>query len=259
MNYEKYHSHQYSQIFTFGGGNGVYNSISYNITLARNSIDVPIYPKSGSQVSLSLELTPPYSMFRGNVDYATMTPEEKYKWVEFYKWKIKGAWYLNLLGKLVLSPRFQLGVLCAYNSQLAVTPFQRFYLGGDGLTGYNNMDGRELIGMRGYANNSLTPLYPSPIGGTTYVKYTFEFRYPVSLNPSATIYALTFLEAGNDWLKWENVNPFQVYRSAGLGIRVFLPMFGLLGLDWGYGFDPVPRAPGATGGQFHFSINSSID
>jgi outer membrane protein insertion porin family len=259
INYQKYHSHQYSQIFTFGGGNGVYNSISYNITLARNSIDVPIYPKSGSQVSLSLEVTPPYSMFRGNVDYASMTPEEKYKWVEFYKWKVKGAWYLNLLGKLVLSPRFQLGVLSAYNSQLAVTPFQRFYLGGDGLTGYNNMDGRELIGMRGYANNSLTPLYPSPLGGTTYVKYTFEFRYPVSLNPSATIYALTFLEAGNDWLKWENVNPFQVYRSAGLGIRVFLPMFGLLGLDWGYGFDPVPRAPGANGGQFHFSINSSID
>jgi outer membrane protein insertion porin family len=259
VNYQRYNSHNYSQIFTFGGGNGVYNSISYNITLSRNSIDVPIYPKVGSQVSVSLEFTPPYSWFRGNVDYSTMPPEEKYRWVEFYKWKFKSAWYIDLIEKLVLVPRIQFGVLSAYNSELGVTPFQRFYLGGDGLTGYNNMDGRELIGLRGYANNSLTPLYPTTIGGTSYVKYTFEFRYPISLNPSATIYGLTFLEAGNCWLKWQDANPFDVYRSAGFGIRVFLPMFGLLGLDWGYGLDNVPQAPGANGGQFHFSINSSID
>lgn len=259
INFQRYNSHKYTQIFTFGGGNGIYNSISYNIILARNSIDVPIYPKMGSQISISLEFTPPYSLFKGNVDYSTMSLQDKYKWVEFYKWKIKGAWYIDLIEKLVLAPRIQFGVLGAYNSALGVTPFQRFYLGGDGLTGYNNMDGRELIGMRGYANNSLTPDFPNSVGGTAYTKYTFEFRYPISLNPSATIYGLAFLEAGNCWLNWQDVNPFQVYRSAGMGIRVFLPMFGLLGLDWGYGLDPVPGAPGSNGGQFHFSINSSID
>ena len=188
-----------------------------------------------------------------------MPNNERYKWVEYYKWKFKGAWYIGLIEKLVLSPRIQFGYLGTYNTNLGVTPFERFYLGGDGLSGYNNMDGRELIGMRGYANNSLTPLYPSTVGGTVYAKYTLELRYPISLNPSATIYGLAFLEAGNDWLKWQNVNPFDVYRSVGFGIRVFLPMFGLLGLDWGYGLDPVPLAPGASGGQFHFSINSSLD
>ena len=198
-------------------------------------------------------------MFRGNVDYTNMPANEKYKWVEIYKWKFKGAWYINLIEQLVLTPRLQFGYLGTYNKSLGVTPFERYYLGGDGLTGYNNMDGRELIGMRGYANNSLTPLYPASVGGTVYSKYTFELRYPVSLNPSATIYGLAFLEGGNDWLLSKNVNPFDVYRSVGFGVRVFLPMFGLLGLDWGYGLDKVPGAPGASGGQFHFSINSSID
>jgi outer membrane protein insertion porin family len=188
-----------------------------------------------------------------------MTPAERYKWVEYYKIKFKGAWYINLVDKLVMSPRLQFGFLGAYNSSLGVTPFERFYLGGDGLSGYNNMDGRELIGMRGYANNSLTPGYPTTIGGTVYTRYTLELRYPISLNPSATIYGLGFVEAGNDWLKWSNFNPFNVYRSVGFGVRVFLPMFGLLGLDWGYGLDAVPGVPGANGGQFHFSINSSID
>ncbi len=259
LNYNRYNTHNYSQIFTFGGGNGVYNAISYGIILSRNSVDAPIFARSGSELSLNLELTPPYSLFRGNVDYKNMEASEKYKWVEYYKIKFKGAWYINLVEKLVLSPRLQFGFLGAYNQNLGVTPFERFYLGGDGLTGYNNMDGRELIGMRGYANNSLTPGYPNTIGGTVYTRYTFELRYPVSLNPNATIYGLAFLEAGNDWLYWNNFNPFNVYRSAGVGVRVFLPMFGLLGLDWGYGIDQVPGVPGANGGQFHFSINSSID
>lgn len=259
INYNRYHTYNYTSIFTFGGGNGVYNAISYGIILSRSSVDAPIYPKTGSDVSLNLELTPPYSLFRGNVDYQTMEPSERYQWVEYYKIKIKASWYINLIEKLVLSPRLQFGYLGAYNSSLGVTPFERFYLGGDGLTGYNNMDGRELIGMRGYTNNSLTPGYPSSVGGSVYTKYTLELRYPVSLNPSATIYGLAFMEAGNDWLYWKNFNPFNVYRSVGVGVRVFLPMFGLLGLDWGYGLDAVPGVPGANGGQFHFSINSSID
>lgn len=259
INYNRYSTYQYTQIFTFGGGDGVYNAISYGIQLSRSSIDNPIYGKVGSEFMISLELTPPYSWFKGHVNYDSMPVNERYEWVEYYKVKFKGSWYINLIEKLVLTPRIQFGYLGAYSAALGVTPFERFYLGGDGLTGYNNMDGRELIGMRGYANNSLTPGYPAMIGGTVYTKYTLELRYPVSLNPNATIYGLAFVEAGNDWLKWNNFNPFNVYRSVGLGIRVFLPMFGLLGLDWGYGLDPVPGVPGANGGQFHFSINSSID
>ncbi len=258
-NYNRYHTYNYTSIFSFGGGNGVYNAFSYSIALSRNSIDAPIYARNGSEFTLSLELTPPYSLFRGNVNYDSMDVTERYKWVEYYKIKFKGAWYINLVEKLVLSPRIQFGFLGTYNKDLGVTPFERFYLGGDGLTGYNNMDGRELIGMRGYVNNSLTPGYPASVGGTVYTKYTLELRYPISLNPNATIYGLAFVEAGNDWLKWNNFNPFNVYRSVGLGVRVFLPMFGLLGLDWGYGLDAIPGVSGANGGQFHFSINSSID
>ena len=259
LNFNRYNTFNYSSIFSFGGGNGTYNSLSYSIALSRNSVDAPIFARNGSEITATLELTPPYSLFRGNVDYSTMKANEKYKWVEYYKIKLKGAWYVNLVDKLVLSPRFQIGFLGTYNQDLGVTPFERFYLGGDGLSGYNNMDGRELIGMRGYANNSLTPGYPVPLGGTVYTRYTFELRYPISLNPSATIYGTGFVEAGNDWLKWSSFNPFNVYRSAGFGVRVFLPMFGLLGLDWGYGLDQVPGVPSASGGQFHFSINSSID
>lgn len=209
---------------------------------------------------MSLELTPPYSAFSGK-DYSTLSENEKYKWIEYHKWKIKANFYSKLIGNLVLSTRTQFGFLGTYNQDLGVTPFQRFYLGGDGLSGYNNLDGRELIGMRGYGNETITPNYylNSNLGGTIYSKYTFELRYPLSLNPNATIYALTFLEAGNSWANFANFNPFKVYRSAGVGMRVFLPMFGVLGLDWGYGFDNVPGIPGANKGQFHFSINQSID
>lgn len=259
VNYNRYNTMNYSQIFAFGGGDGVYNALSYGIVLSRNSVDAPIFAKTGSEFSINLEVTPPYSWFDGDVDYQAIPFSDRFKMVEYYKIKFKGAWYINLIEKLVLTPRVQFGYLGTYTPSLGVTPFERFYLGGDGLSGYNNMDGRELIGMRGYTNNSLTPGYPSTLGGTVYTKYTFELRYPVSLNPNATIYALTFLEAGNDWLEWDNFNPFNVYRSLGFGVRVYLPMFGLLGLDWGYGLDAVPGVPGANGGQFHFSINSSLD
>ncbi len=259
ISYNRYNTYNYSSIFTFGGGNGVYNSLSYGISLSRNSVDAPIFARTGSEFTIGLDVTPPYSLFRGHVDYSAMTASERYKWVEYYKIKFKGAWYIDLVDKLVMTPRVRFGFLGSYNKNLGDTPFERFYLGGDGLSGYNNMDGRELIGMRGYANNSLTPGYPNTIGGTVYTRYTLELRYPISLNPSATIYGLGFVEAGNDWLQWSQFNPFNVYRSVGVGIRVFLPMFGLLGLDWGYGLDQVPNVPGASGGQFHFSINSSID
>jgi outer membrane protein insertion porin family len=260
INLQVYNLHNYSTIFPVGDGNGKYNNINYSIGFARNSIDAPIFPRSGSEVSMSLEFTPPYSAFNDK-DYSTLSDNEKYKWIEYHKWKIKANFYTKLIGNLVLSTRTQFGFLGTYNQALGVTPFQRFYLGGDGLSGYNNLDGRELIGMRGYGNETITPnYYLTPnLGGTIYSKYTFELRYPLSLNPNATIYGLTFLEAGNSWANFANFNPFKVYRSAGFGIRVFLPMFGVLGLDWGYGFDKVPGIPGANKGQFHFSINQSID
>ncbi len=260
VNLQIYNLRNYSSIFPVGDGNGQYNNFNYNIILSRNSIDAPIFPRSGSEVSLSIEVTPPYSAF-SDKDYTLLSENERYRWIEYHKWKIKANFYTKLIGNLVLSTRTQFGFLGAYNTGLGITPFERFYLGGDGLSGYNNLDGRELIGMRGYGNETITPDYylNSNLGGAIYSKYTFELRYPLSLNPNATIYALTFFEAGNSWANFANFNPFKVYRSTGFGLRVFLPMFGVLGLDWGYGFDAVPGIPGANKGQFHFSINQSID
>jgi outer membrane protein insertion porin family len=260
INLQRYTLNNYSDIFAFGSGTGNFNNFSYNVSLSRNSISQPIYPRYGSEFTLSLELTPPYSLF-DNRDYATMDDSDKYKWIEYHKWKFKSNWYVELAPKLVLSTRTQFGFLGLYNREIGITPFERFYLGGDGLSGYNNLDGREIIGMRGYGNETVTPdyYYNQNIGGTIYSKYTLELRYPLSLNPQATIYATAFLEAGNSWLSFDEFDPFDVKRTAGAGLRVFLPMFGLLGLDWGYGFDDIPGIPDANGGQFHFSINQSID
>jgi outer membrane protein insertion porin family len=259
-NLMRYDLKNYSQIFTVGTGTGFFNVFSYNIVFGRNSISQPIFPRSGSDINISLELTPPYSAFSGK-DYRTLDENEKYKWVEYHKWKLNTSLYIETLPKLVLATRLKFGFLGYYNSDIDVTPFQRFYLGGDGLSGYNNLDGREIIGMRGYGNETITPYYYKDrnIGGNIYSKYTLEMRYPLSLNPSATIYALAFVEAGNSWLGFDNFNPFDVKRSAGAGVRVFLPMFGILGLDWGYGFDEIPGLPDANGSQFHFSINQSLD
>lgn len=257
---QRYKLKNYANIFNVGDGNGTFHNFAYNIALSRNSLDAPIYPRNGSDVGISLELTPPYSWF-GEKDYAAMVENDKYKWVEYHKWKIRASWYSSVIGDLVLSTRVKFGFLGHYNGQIGTTPFERFYLGGDGLSGYNNMDGRELISLRGYGNETLTPgyTYNTNLGGTIYDKFTLELRYPVSLNPSATIYFMAYLEAGNSWLEFEDFKPFQVYKAGGFGVRVFLPMFGLLGLDWAYGFDDVPGLPNANGGQFHFSINQSID
>jgi outer membrane protein insertion porin family len=260
VNLMRYELNNYSQIFRIGTGTGSFNVFNYNIVFGRSSISQPIYPRSGSDFSLSVEATPPYSLFNSK-DYTQMDENERYKWVEFYKWKLSTSWYVETVNKLVLATRVRFGFLGDYNSDIGITPFQRFYLGGDGLSGYNNLDGREIIGMRGYGNETITPFYykDKNIGGNIFTKYTLELRYPFSLNPSATIYGLGFLEAGNSWLGFDSFNPFDVKRSAGLGVRVFLPMFGILGLDWGYGFDKVPGIPSAGGSQFHFSINQSID
>ena len=261
VNLQLYKLQNYATIFYIGDGNGTYNNFNYEVILGRSSIDQPIYPRRGSDISLGLELTPPYSLFSPEKDYSEIGDTEKYKWIEYHKWKFKAYWYFELMEKLVLATKFRFGYLGYYNSDLGVTPFERFYLGGDGLSGTNNFDGREIIAMRGYTNESITPFFYQNrnIGGTVFTKYTLELRYPLSLNPSSTIYALGFVEAGNSWLGSLGFDPFDMKRSAGLGVRVFLPMFGMLGLDWAYGFDPIYGIPSANGSHFHFSLNQSLD
>lgn len=260
INFQLYKLQNYATIFPIGSGTGNYNNISYEIILGRNSVDQPIYPRKGSDISLGLELTPPYSLFT-DYDYSDISDNDKYRWIEYHKWKFKAYWYFEIFEKLVLTPRLRFGFLGHYNSQLGTTPFERFFLGGDGLSGYNNYDGREIIGMRGYENETVTPEHATNpnVGGTIFARYTLELRYPITLNPSSTIFALAFVEAGNAWLGSADFDPFDVRRSAGFGIRVFLPMFGMLGLDWAYGFDPIPGIPSAAGSHFHFSLNQSLD
>lgn len=260
FNFQIYSLDNYTSIFKFGTGNGKYHNFNYTLSIGRNSISAPIYPRSGSDISFSVELTPPYSLLNGK-DYSTMDADEKYRWIEYHKWKFNSAFYIELADKLVLGTKARFGYIGGYNSEVGTTPFGRFYLGGDGLSGSYNLDSREIIAMRGYSNESITPDYfkDRNVGASIYAKYTLEIRYPLSLNPSATIYAIAYVEAGNSWADFKHFDPFSVKRSAGLGIRVFMPMFGFLGLDWAYGFDEIPGLPDANGAQFHFSINQSID
>ena len=255
VNYQRY----FNKFFLPNVPLGRSNNLSFNVTLSRNSLDRPIYPFSGSNISLSLQFTPPYSWF-SDKDYETIPDEEKFKFIEFHKWKFDAEWFHTIAGKLVLRTRTNFGFLGLYDRDLGITQFERFWVGGSGLTGFN-LDGRELIALRGYQDNSLTPISPftgTREGGTIYNRYTIELRYPVSLAPTATVYGLAFVEGGNAWLDFKNFNPFEVKRSAGVGVRVFLPMFGLLGLDWGYGFDEVPFNPGVNKGNFHFIIGQQF-
>jgi outer membrane protein insertion porin family len=253
INMQQYELINSQSFFSFK--DGFSNNINYNIKLGRNSLDQLIFPRRGSNFSLSLKVTPPYSMFDGIDNYSTVTDQEKYAWIEYYKWKFKSSWFSAFTNKLVLNTRVAMGLLGTYNKNLGIAPFERFYLGGDGMSGMGySFDGRELIALRGYGNNTLSPI----TGGTIYNKYTTELRYAISLNPGSTVYALGFLEAGNAWDKFDNFNPFSVKRSAGFGVRIMLPMIGLMGLDYGWGLDEVPGRPEANGGQFHFSIGQQF-
>ena len=233
---------------------GIANNLFYRINISRNSIDQPIYPRSGSQVSLSIQATPPYSLLDAeDPNYNEMSDQDKYRWIEYHKWKFTTSWFTKIVGDLVLNTRVGFGYLGSYNTALGSAPLERFYLGGSGLTGFS-LDGREIIALRGYDDNTL-----SPVGGASIInKYTLELRYPLSLNPSATIYGLSFIEAGNTWSSFGDYNPFNVYRSGGVGVRVFLPMFGLLGLDYAWRIDDVPDFPNMQKGQLHFTIGANL-
>ncbi len=251
VTYQYYDLNHFTSVFAFSDGYS--NNLSYRVTLNRNSTDQQIYPRSGSDIKIIGQFTPPYSLFN-NKDYSTLSVQERYRFVEYYKWKFTSSWYTRLVGNLVLNTRVGFGYLGMYNQEVGLSPFERFYLGGSGLTGYA-LDGREIIADRGYDDQSLTA---SRTGSPIIAKYTWELRYPVSLNPSATVYGLAFVEAGNTWNSVKAFNPFDVYRSAGAGVRVFLPMFGLLGLDWGYRFDDVPSAPFMQKSQVHFTIGMNL-
>jgi len=255
----------------FGGGtlgfsDGDANSLTFNTTISRNSVDNPMYPRTGSKISLSANLTPPYSLFN-DIDYETADNATKYEWLEYHKWNFDSWFYLKLAGDLVLASRAHFGLLGAYDSKTGVGPFERFQLGGDGLTGQNFLLGTDVIGLRGYENNSLRPIDDNGTpedgtddiaGGTIFNKYVLELRYPVSLAPTATIYGLAFYESGNTWNDFSEFNPYNQKRAAGFGIRIFMPAFGLMGLDWAYGFDESPITGQISGPQFHFRIGNQI-
>ena len=256
INYQLYDLRNWTSLFSFS--NGQSNVLSYQISLSRNSVDAPFFARSGSDVTLSLKATPPYSWFQPGRDWASEEPAQRYQWAEFHKWKFSTQWFTRITRTksghdLVLMTRAGFGFLGRYNANLGNSPFERFFLGGSALTGFQ-LDGREIVGLRGYDDLSLAPR----TGNFLINKYTTELRFPISLNPSATIFALTFLEAGNTWNEFDKFDPFSLYRSAGIGLRLFLPMFGPMGLDYGWRFDDVPDQPQMAKGQFHFTIGIDL-
>ena len=270
LSYQYYNLQNYfTGLFTFGQGKS--NNVSYTVALSRNNTFTnPIFPLGGSEFVLSARFSLPYSLWNG-VDYGSLgeLPEfqdsngdpdqskidqEKYKWLEFYKIKFKGSWYTRLFDKLVLRTHAEFGFLGAYNNDRGVIPFDRFFLGGDGMSQYA-MDGREMISMRGYPNQSLS----SQNGSTIYNKFSLELRYPITLKPAASIFGLTFIESGQGFDKFRDYNPFNSKRSMGVGLRIFMPAFGLLGIDFGYGLDGVnDNDLNPNGWETHFVIGQNF-
>ncbi len=250
--------------FQFGNTteyNGSARNFSFNVGLSRNSAGLdPIFPTQGSNIEASIKLTPPYSLL-SNKDYSTMSNVEKYKWLEFYKVKLKADIYNTVIGKLVLRNSAEMGFLNGYNKELGAPPFERFYVGGTGLFG-GRFDGRELIPLRGYENASSaggTFEDVTPYGGATiYNRFTMELRYPISLNQTAKIFGLAFLEGGNAWNSFGSYNPFQLKRSAGVGVRVYMGAFGLIGFDFAYGFDKTVIGTEPSGWKTHFLMNQNL-
>ncbi len=263
VSYNYYELRNYGSAFIFSSGFA--NDLNLGINISRNSIDQPIYPRSGSNFVLHGQFTPPYSLVN-NKNYSTLSDQERYKFIEYQKYKITAEWFTQLTNKkaaegkearnLVLRTKVGYGFLAQYNKSVGFSPFERFYMGGSGISGFQNFVAREIIALRGYSDNSVSSSSGDPICA----RYTMELRYPISLNPQATIFVLGFAEAGNTWTNYKYFNPFQVKRSAGFGLRVFLPMFGLLGIDYGWGFDAIPGNPsvGNGRGQFHFTIGGTL-
>ncbi|MEO8933533.1 MAG: outer membrane protein assembly factor BamA [Xanthomarina sp.] len=276
-------------LFTFGDGYS--NNLAYTIGLSRNNTyNDPVFPTGGSNFNVSAKVTLPYSLLN-NVDYAALKEErenlteikndpsysnddrmaantgiaeidqERFKWLEFYKIKFQADWYAEIYKNLVLKPSAEFGFLGAYNQDRGNIPFERFFVGGDGLGSYS-LDGRESIALRGYPNQSIQPLddngNPTNDGGTIYNKFSLELRYPITLKQQAKIFVLGFMEGGISFNNFDDYSPYDLKRSAGAGLRVFMPAFGLLGIDFGYGFDPVPGQSKANGWETHFIIGQQF-
>lgn len=262
IQYQRYNFSNYP--FQFGTTTeeyGTSNNFSFNLGLSRNSAGIdPIFPTQGSNIEATVKFTPPYSLFNKK-DYSTETPSQKYKLLEFYKVKLKADIYNTIIGKLVLRSSAEMGFLDGYNSKLGPPPFERFYVGGVGQIG-GNYDGRELIPLRGYENASSTGGQTNDItpygGATIYNRFNLELRYPISMNQTAKIYALTFAEGGNAWNNFGTYNPFQLKRSVGVGIRVYMGAFGLIGFDFAYGFDKSIGNNDPAGWKTHFLLNQSL-
>ncbi|WP_417237757.1 BamA/OMP85 family outer membrane protein [Bizionia sp.] len=289
VSFQHYNLKNYNTgLFTFG--DGFSNNLAYTIGLSRNNTyNDPVFPTGGSNFSISAKLSLPYSLFNG-VDYDQLLVErdewleisetaesqilrqqaldqvgaidqERYKWLEFYKIKMKGDWYTRLFGKLIAKSGVEFGFLGAYNQARGVIPFERFFLGGDGLGSYS-LDGREAVALRGYPNQSLQPIDGenniTNDGGTIYNKFSMELRYPISMSQTAKIYLLGFVEGGVSYNDFQDYNPFNLYRSSGAGVRIFMPAFGLLGIDFGYGFDALPGQTSPNGWETHFIIGQQF-
>tara|TARA_R110000796_G_scaffold41772_4_gene103562 strand:- start:152086 stop:154731 length:2646 start_codon:yes stop_codon:yes gene_type:complete len=288
IGYQLYEFNDYNLgLFNFGNGNS--NSLAYTLGISRRSAGTnPIFPTSGSNFEIKAKFTPPWSLFNGK-DYDQLNEDlaaaivnrdqdeleridkERFKWLEFYKVNFKGDWYTTLIGNissksLVLRTNAEFGFLGNYNSKAGQVPFERFYVGGDGLGNFT-LDGRETIQLRGYENQSITPYVVNPVSGNTeqaggliYNKFSLEMRYPLTLKPSASIYGLVFAEGGNAFDNFKDFNPFEIKRSVGAGLRIFMPAFGLLGIDFGYGFDKdaSPSSTGPSGWQTHFIIGQQF-
>ena len=276
ISYQHYDLQNYNTgLFTFGDGTS--NNLSYTIGLSRNNLSIdPIFPTGGSSFSATAKFSFPYSLING-VDYGALKEEreslnpldpddferigqidqERFKWLEFYKIKFRGDWYTSLFKigtkDLVLRPSLEFGFLGAYNNDRGVIPFERFFVGGDGLGNFA-LDGREIVQLRGYPNQSLS----SADGGSIYNKFSIELRYPITLGAQAKIYALTFLEGGQSVNSFRDFNPFDVQRSAGVGLRIFMPAFGLLGIDFGHAFDNLPDGTAPRKWETHFIIGQQF-
>ncbi|MBQ2727639.1 MAG: BamA/TamA family outer membrane protein, partial [Alistipes sp.] len=252
--YERYNLKNWNS-FVMSNGNA--NLFSLKLVFGRNSVDQPIYPRRGSDFSISVQATPPYSLWDGK-DYAdeSMSDSERYEWIEFHKWQLKSQWFQALTPNqnLVLMVKAEMGYLGHYNKH-KTSPFERFEVGGDGMSGYN-IYGIDIISMRGYEDGALDPV--NDYYSIAYNKYTAELRYPVILKPSSQIYVLGFLEGGNAFDSWKSFSPFKIKRSAGFGVRLYLPVVGMLGIDWGYGFDAPAGQADKSGSQFHFVMGQQF-
>lgn len=250
---QRYSLNNWSYEIVDGFRDGVSHNFNYRIGLSRSSVFDPFFPTSGSTFSISGEFTPPYSLINGK-DYKNLEPKERFKWLEYYKLRFSADWYTNIVGKLVLRTHFETGSLAPYNSETGLTPFERFHIGGDGLQAGGRFDGSEVIALRGYGNSEANPKATSQEASGAYVKYFIEARYPFMKSAQTTIYGQVFAEAGNGFADFSQFDSFVTKRSAGVGFRVIMPMLGILGVDFAYGFDPIYGKKTPSGWQTHFIL-----